>query len=84
MKTDNYKTREAAIQAVTTDGKNIAYVDDAWKDDEEIVELALKNGGSIFFASPRIRNQLSFIIKQLEYNPQYDLRTVDYLFYLRR
>lgn len=80
MKTDNYKTREAAIQAVKTNGKNLAYVDDAWKDDEEIVELALKNGGSIFFASPRIRNQLSFIIKQLECDPQYVLTYEQALF----
>lgn len=57
--------REIALLALGSDkipvGKNIEFMSKDLQNDREIVYEAIKNGGSLAFASEKIRNDLTFI-----------------------
>lgn len=59
-----FKTRTAAIAAVTHDGKLLSDVEEIFKDDEVIVSIALKNGGHLASASVRLQNNSDLIISE--------------------
>ena len=67
-----YKTREEAIKAVKSDGRQLYNVDPRFKDDEEIVRLALKHGGILSHASIRLQNDPAFIVEEAKHSDGFE------------
>lgn len=67
-----YKTREEAIIAVKADGRQLYDVDSRFKDDEEIVRLALKHGGILGHASVRLQNDPAFIVEEVKHGDGFE------------
>jgi len=66
-----YKTKEEAINILKLDGKMISKVESYLKDDADIVELAIKNGGDLSHASARLKNDTKMILTEAEYGKQW-------------
>lgn len=67
-----YKTRQEAIDAVKNDGKALQYAEAKFKDDDEIVALALASGGLLEHASVRLKYDTKYVLLEAMYINPYD------------
>ena len=79
-----YKTRKEALRAVRYNGRNLYDVDERFKDDEEIVETALKHVGILAHASARLQNDASFILREARCSDAWELDFDKALFCAKR
>ena len=79
-----YKTRDDALKAVKQDGKLLEFVESRFRDDEEIVSMALKHGGDLTYASARLHNDPTLILEEARHRRGFEFNFDKALFCAKR